>query len=225
VAITLPARMTLTYDVGYGTGENLPRQARNITRWSFADGQYAVESVGEAAGLVRLFYGGQRTEASRGVVTAEGLTPEQYAEERPKRKNNVYFARDAKTITFSEPAGNVVPLPEGAQDRLSVQFQLGAILQAQSEQRAIGSRITVPVAGLRTLDQWSFTVKAQETLQIDGADVPTLRLVKDLRADREYDRTVELWLAPSMNWLPVRVRVSEPNGKALEQTLVKLESS
>jgi hypothetical protein len=223
--ITLPARATLTYDVGYGTGENLPRQARNTTRWMFEGGKYSIESVGEAAGLVRMFYSGQRTEVSRGTVTAQGLAPEQYIEERPKRKRNAYFARDAQTITFSEPANNVVPLPAGVQDRLSVQFQLGALLQANAAQRALGTRIALPVAGSRSVDTWSITVKAQETLQIDGADVPTLRLATEPRADREYERAVEIWLAPTLNWLPVRVRISEPNGKALEQTLVKVENS
>jgi outer membrane biosynthesis protein TonB len=224
VAITLPARVTLTYDVGYGTGENLPRQARNTVRWSLAEGKYTIESVGEATGLVRLFYGGQRAESSRGTIAADGLAPEQYTEERPKRKSNVYFTRDAKTVTFSEPANNVVPLPAGTQDRLSVQFQLGALLQALPEQRALGARTVVPVAGLRALDQWVFVVKAQETLQIDGADVPALRLVKEKDVQRDYDRAIELWLAPSLNWLPVRVRISEPNGKALEQTLAKVEN-
>jgi hypothetical protein len=227
VAITLPARALLTYDVGYGVSENLPRQARNITRWTLDNGRYTIESVGEAAGLVRLLYSGQRTEISRGVIAPEGLAPEQYTEERPKRKNNVYFTRNtdnnAKTITFSEPANNVVPLPAGVQDRLSVQFQLGALLQAQPALREVGTAIQVTVAGSRKLDIWTVNVKAQETLQIDGADVLTLRLTKEPRAGQDYDRTVDMWLAPSMHWLPVRVRISEPTGKALEQMLVKVE--
>jgi hypothetical protein len=224
VAITLPARATLTYDVGYGTGENVPRQASSITRWTFESGKYSIESVAEAAGLVRLFYGGQRIETSRGSIAIDGLAPEKYSDVRPKRKNNVYFAREAKTITFSEPAGNTVPLPAGVQDRLSVQFQLGAILQARPQLRAIGTRISIRVAGLRNLDEWTFVVKAQETLQIDGADVPALRLIKDQQPGRDYDRAVELWLAPAMNWLPARIRISEPNGRTLEQRLVKVES-
>jgi hypothetical protein len=73
------------------------------------------------------------------------------------------------------------------------------------------------------LDIWTVNVKAQETLQIDGADVLTLRLTKEPRAGQDYDRTVDMWLAPSMHWLPVRVRISEPTGKALEQMLVKVE--
>jgi hypothetical protein len=227
VTITLPARATLTYDVGYGVGENLPRQARNITRWTFENGTYTIESVGEAAGLVRLLYSGQRIETSRGSIAPEGLAPTQYTEERPKRKNNVYFTRNqensANTITFSEPANNVVPLPAGVQDRLSVQFQLGALLQAQPALREVGTQLNVTVAGARRLDNWTIEVIAQEMLQIDGADVSTLRLTKAARPGQEYDRTVELWLAPSMNWLPVRVRIAEANGKALEQTLVKVE--
>jgi hypothetical protein len=222
VAITLPTRMTLTYDLGVGTGDEIPRQGSNITRWTFENGKYSIDSVAEAAGLIRLFYGGQRIETSRGSVAADGLAPEQYGEERPKRKSNVYFARDAKTITFSEPAGNVVPLPSGVQDRLSVQFQLGAMLQALPELREIGRSVTMQVAGQRTLDRWTFTVRSQEQMQVDGTTVPALRLTKERRADRDYDRAVEVWLAPSLNWLPVRIRVIEPSGRMLEQTLAKV---
>jgi hypothetical protein len=174
--------------------------------------------------LIRLFYGGQRIEISRGGVATEGLAPEQYTEERPKRKNNVYFARDAKTITFSEPAGNVVPLPSGVQDRLSAQFQAGAMLQAQPQLREIGSSISMQVAGLRTLDSWTFTVRSKETLEIEGATVHALRLLKERNPTRDYDRGVEVWLAPALNWLPVRIRIIEQSGRMLEQTLVKVQS-
>ena len=33
---------------------------------------------------------------------------------------------------------------------------------------------------------------------------------------------VEIWLAPSQDWFPVKIRFSEPNGDYIEQTLEKL---
>ena len=34
---------------------------------------------------------------------------------------------------------------------------------------------------------------------------------------REFDTRVELWYAPSMNYLPVRIRVTQANGDFIDQ--------
>ena len=36
---------------------------------------------------------------------------------------------------------------------------------------------------------------------------------------REFDTRVELWYAPSMNYLPVRIRVTQANGDFVDQEL------
>jgi hypothetical protein len=34
-----------------------------------------------------------------------------------------------------------------------------------------------------------------------------------------FDDTVELWLAPSMGYLPVRIRITQPNGDFADMQL------
>ena len=46
----------------------------------------------------------------------------------------------------------------------------------------------------------------------------TLRGLKLVRMPRkEYDTRVELWLAPRMDYAPVRLRLTAPNGDSVDQ--------
>jgi hypothetical protein len=50
-----------------------------------------------------------------------------------------------------------------------------------------------------------------------------LYLVRDKRLDRPYDQTLELWIAPSVAWLPVRVRIVDANARTLDAVLTKAQ--
>ena len=43
----------------------------------------------------------------------------------------------------------------------------------------------------------------------------TLKLTRNPR--KEFDIKVELWLAPGMDYVPVRLRLTQPNGDWLDQ--------
>ena len=45
--------------------------------------------------------------------------------------------------------------------------------------------------------------------------MPTLKLTRSPR--KEYDIKVELWLAPGMDYVPVRLRLTQPNGDSVDQ--------
>jgi hypothetical protein len=47
-------------------------------------------------------------------------------------------------------------------------------------------------------------------LNLPAGALPTLKLQRLPR--RDYDQKAELWLAPSMGYLPVRIKITQANG-------------
>ena len=58
-------------------------------------------------------------------------------------------------------------------------------------------------------------MEREEKLELPGGDLATVKLVRNPR--REYDQKAEMWLAPSLSYLPVRLRITQPNGNYVDQ--------
>ena len=78
--------------------------------------------------------------------------------------------------------------------------------------RAVASLQT---AGTRDAEAWTFVVESEESLALPGGTLATLKLTRAPR--KEFDQRVELWLAPGMDYIPVRLRLTQPNGDWLDQ--------
>ena len=158
-------------------------------------------------------FGQARVQTSRGELGAQGLSPLRFSD-KYRSEVAAHFERDKGRISFSAntPA---VPLLAGAQDYLSVMIQLATVIGGEPARYPVATAITVQVAGPREAEVWLFTVERQETLRLPGGEQDTLKLVRHPR--RQFDQEVAIWLAPAMNWLPVRLRITEPNGDYLDQ--------
>lgn len=154
-----------------------------------------------------------RTQRSAGAVTASGFAPQRFSDQS-RSEEAVHFDRDASQIIFStnKPAA---PLDPGAQDRLSVILQLGALLAAAPSRYPPGATITIQTASARDAEPWTFVVESMQTLDLPGGVVPALYLTRAPR--REFDVNVELWLAPGATYAPVRLRLTQPNGDWVDQ--------
>jgi hypothetical protein len=78
-----------------------------------------------------------------------------------------------------------------------------------------GTLISIQTASVREAEPWLFTVEGEEELQLPGGKVGTLKLTRNPRL--EFDQKVELWLAPGMDYVPVRLRLTQPNGDSVDQ--------
>jgi hypothetical protein len=155
----------------------------------------------------------RRVQQSTGQITPEGLAPSRYAE-KGRNEEAAHFERDKGQLSFSNNQPPV-PLQSGAQDRLSVLLQLGAIIGGAPERFPPGSAINVQTASTRDADVWQFTVEGEEELVLPGGRTKAIKLVRTPR--KPFDQAVELWLAPGMDYVPVRVRLTQPNGDRLDQ--------
>ena len=154
-----------------------------------------------------------RSQHSTGNVTAQGLAPLRFSD-KGRSEQATHFERDQGTLIFSNNAPQL-PLPAGAQDRLSVFLQLAAMLAADPARYPAGTDISVVTVGTRDAEPWLFTVDGDETLVLPGGTVPTRKLVRNPR--RDYDLRVELWLGIGMDYIPVRIRLTQPNGDYVDQ--------
>ena len=71
--------------------------------------------------------------------------------------------------------------------------------------------------GPRDADTWAFTVGELETLNLPMGEIKAIRVARDPR--REFDQKVEAWFAPSLNYWPVRIRLTQGNGDFVDQLL------
>ena len=208
-AATLPGSALLRYEV---SSNKLPFTVNGVFNWQQNGSTYEAQLSYSAFGF-------SRSQTSRGTVSATGLAPERFAD---KLRNEVaaHFNKTTKKVTFSANTPDVALLP-GAQDRLSVLIQLGAHIAAAPERFPEGTALSFQTIGPRDGAMWLFTVQGSEHLTLPGGELPTLKLVRNPRQD--YDQKVELWLAPTLGYLPARIRITEQNGDAIDQKWLATE--
>ena len=187
--------------------------------WRHDDGSY------EARLDLMLPLVGTRSQTSAGRITPEGLAPTRFSD-KARSELAAHFERApggvGGKIIFSANTPEA-PLLAGAQDRLSVFLQLGAMLAGAPGQYPSGSTISLQIVGPRDADIWLFTVGDTEQLHLPIGELDAVKLTRNPK--REFDSKVEMWLAPSMGYLPVRIRLTQANGDQFDQRLRASESS
>lgn len=203
----LPPAGTLRYLVS-GQAKGFTYHARGALRWQHGAGRY------EASFGVSAFLVGSREQLSQGRVDDQGLHPERFSD-RSRRERTAEL--DAGTSRIRYTHGGERPLQRGTQDRLSVALQLGALLNARPQAYPAGSTIRLPVTDTSQVEFWEFVVGPEEKLAIVSGELQVIGLTRQPR--RPGDRKVEMWLAPTLSYLPARLRVSEANGDHIDQLL------
>lgn len=204
--VSLPPDADLKYQVE-GQARSLRYRASGELRWRQADGAY------ELSMRLSAFLVGSRSQTSTGRVDATGLLPDRFSD-RTRSEKAAHFDRAAQRIRFSNNAPDA-PLLPGAQDRLSVFLQLAGLLQAGGIRT--GDTLELPVAGVGGSAAWRFAVGELESLELPAGTLLARHLVRE-PADT-YDSRVEVWLAPELGHLPVRLRITQSQGDVADQQL------
>ncbi len=160
------------------------------------------------------------TDKSEGGFDSFGIAPDSYSMRRFRKEPAVAsFDRKAGQINF---AGNGAPykLQGGEQDRASVLWQLLSTARARPA-LVPGNTWTYYVAGHRGGEPWTFLLKDKQKVQTGLGEVEAWHFAH-VPADKKTTTQVDIWLAPSQEWFPVKIRFSEPNGDYIEQSLNKI---
>lgn len=209
--VSLASSAVLTYKMT-GSAKGLDYHANAELVWSNEGNRY------DARMTVSVMFLGARSMSSVGEVGADGLAPTRFTD-KARSEYAAHFEPDKGLITFS---ANTPPTPwvRGAQDRVSVFFQLGGLLAGDPAAYPVGTTVTVFTVGPRSADTWSLRVEPEETLALPLGEVRTIKLAR--QPQREYDPRVEVWLAPALGYLPVRNKITQSNGDFIDQQLSAL---
>jgi Protein of unknown function (DUF3108) len=208
--LEFPASSTLSYNAMQTSGGQ-PKNGSGTLKWTSDGSEYQLRLEASLLGYTVL------SQSSVGKLGAEGLQPERFSDKRGFRSEKAaHFQRDAGKITFSGKQTSAALQP-GAQDRLSLWMQLAAMAAGGAAQLAQAGQITFQVSNTEEADTWVFLVQASEKIQVPAGEVMALHLVRNPR--KEFDSRLELWLAPSLGYLPARFLQTEANGNTLELQL------
>jgi hypothetical protein len=195
----------LHYEVS-AQSHGAPVAGEALLDWHHDGQQYEAVLEVSGPGLTR------RTQRSAGRIAEGGLVPGYFAD-KARGEQATHFDRANGRLVFSNNRPQVM-LADGMQDRLSVIVQLAMVVGAQPARFPAGTQIALPTASTREADLWIFDVEGEEDLVLPGGEVHALKLQRLPR--REFDQKIELWLAPGMDYAPVRLRLTNPNGGAVD---------
>ena len=160
-----------------------------------------------------------RSQSSVGEIGPEGLSPRRYSD-RARGEQAVHFQPELGRISFSANSPPVA-WQAGAQDRLSVTLQLAALLAGDPGHFKPGVTVSMLTASSRNVEPWDFSVIGSENLSLPMGTQPALHLRREPR--HPHDQTIDLWFAPALGYLPVRILLSQGNGDLVDQRLASIE--
>lgn len=151
---------------------------------------------------------------SSGALAEQGLLPERYEE---RRRNKVEASRiDTAAGTVAFASGAQAPFPPGAQDRFSVFLQLVGLVRG-NPQRYVTPGVTESFQVADTRDVEPMQVQYVGEVEVDtGQGVVRAKHFVRLPRRANDRRRVEVWLAQSLGWMPVRLRQTEPDGTQID---------
>ena len=211
VAQAAPQQFNVEYEV-IRNGLKLGTVSDSFTR---DGGQYRLTSETQAIGALKLLMpGGVRFESS-GKIGAAGLQPLQFRHLRSDAP-----AKSA-TVTFDWAQGQVrhaykgqkreYELREHAQDQLSGIYQFVFMGHLPQE-------LAFQVSGGRSTKDYRYVRSPGGIVETPAGRYATQLYQRVGQA--ADDKSVSIWIAPALNNLPVKVRISE-DGETVEQRLLR----
>jgi hypothetical protein len=203
----LPPRVDLAYKVFLGTQGFVIGDA--TYRFEHVGNQYRMETVGQARGLAALLIRGQGRIESRGLITATGLQPQEFAVERGSRERRevATFDWETATVTLHEQKTAALELPTF--DPLAVMWQFYF-------SPPVGDQLTFAVATTRRVNRYTIERQGEEKIAWPNGEIDT-----EIWHRRSDDGKTDgyVWLAPSLHYVPVKMRLVATNRGTIEALL------
>ena len=201
----LPIHAQLHFAVNKGTdGFKLGEVQHQL---DIIDGRYTIESSTQTSGLARLFKSYNLNQASNGTVSALGLRPDIFFEEKNDSGRaqtvSAMFDWNAHRLYFSE--GGESTLTDQTQDALSILYQLSQLsLKVEI--------VPVSISNGKKLENYQLEVASNEILSTALGDLHTVHLRK---RHAPGESGLEIWLAMEYRLLPVKMQYLESDGSVV----------
>jgi len=150
-----------------------------------------------------------RRASSDGELGDRGLTPRRFEGEQRVAFKSRRWAMSFEPDRVRLPEGREGPALPGVQDEASLFVQLTWLFTTQPQMLQPGRSIEVPLALPRRVEVWQYDVVGQETLRLPFGEVNTMHVKPRRLARPSTDLTTQMWFAPGLQYLPVRILVEQ----------------
>ena len=159
---------------------------------------------------------------SEGRIVEGGLAPERYEEEtkvvtRDDRRVSMVFAPDSVTLGNGQQR---VRLP-GVQDTASQFIQFTWMFGSQPERLRVGNTFEFPLALPRSMNVWVYDVAEEEVMHTAIGPLNTFHLKPRRTVRRPGEWVVDMWFAPELRFLPVRLRIEQDANTFVELMIAR----
>lgn len=197
---TFPAQASVRYEVLYGV---LMAGVADLD-WESRDGQYRIVLT------LRSLFSPTLRYTSEGTLTAQGLRPLRFEAHRgDTRREHAEFDWASHTLHYGDRDDKTAELEDGAQDILSLIFQLAlraGALEGQTVQMTTGKKVyRQPVS-----------IDGEAAQNLAGHTLATVQVSSEARGDR-----TDVWLARDQHNLPLRIRRS--GDKIIDQRAIRVQ--
>jgi hypothetical protein len=178
--------------------------------------QYKLKSLIQAKGLASLLIP-DLLQISEGNLTQSGLQPEHYLYQFGNKANktfNAYFDwRNQQLSLHSANGDQLLNLPSGTQDLLSFMYQFMFVAPMQS--------MHLSITNGKKIGSYDYSFEGEEIIATKIGDINTMHL---MRIGAESEKKTELWLALDYQYVPVKIRETEKQGKVYELLMTSLKT-
>jgi hypothetical protein len=207
-----PSDTRLSYELGGYFRGDLHGDAR--VQWQREGDQYQTRVEIDLTLLASL------TLTSQGNVTPQGLAPRIYEELR--RSGQRITRLGDNSITLND--GRIVPRPDGVQDTASQFVELSHRFATGQDKLEVGRSVSLWMARPGGLDLWTYDIVEREILKTPAfGPVEAYRLKPRPITNPRGNITAEIWFAPSLQYLPVRIRVHMGEATFVDLLVDKIE--
>lgn len=158
---------------------------------------------------------------SQGRITATRLWPEAYEEERRGKKRSARFGDQLVTLDNGTTLNRVPHL----QDTASQFVQLAQDFATKRLPLQVGTVIPVTLGRPGGVDEWMYDVLAIETVATALGNLPAYHLKPRPLPNPRGTVSAEIWFAPSLQHLPVRIKLTLNPETWLDLTLDSVAQS
>jgi Protein of unknown function (DUF3108) len=209
----LPARITIDYRLSSAFADG-----RATYRWKRDGDRYRIDAEAEAEGFFALFLEGRILQESSGTMTAAGLRPERFSENKPGGPpEGLEFDWPARKVTFDRNGEKKTSaLADDTVDWLSMIFQLAHVPPRQES-------FELQVFTQRRMYRFRLKALGEESLELPIGQVRALHL---RHVDEENPaEVVDVWLGVEHHYLPVKLRFPVARNRLMvEQIATRIDA-
>lgn len=185
-----------------------------VETWRHDGHSYSLQIVMETTGAARLFKALTITQTSDGSIDMQGLRPGRYRYEQTGRTtSDTVFDWDRMKVLMEQGSKRrEFPLQHGAQDILSLAYQVGLFHDFRPSQ--------IGVATGKNFNQYALEWIGEEKVRTAAGEVHAVWV----RTTQDDGQSTDVWIAPGLHNLPVRIRYTDRKGTATELIASAIEA-